>query len=134
MMTLTQYYLVKLAEEAAEVAQIALKAAHFGLSEVQPGRDESNAQRIYAELNDVNAMVHRLGEVSNGEFWFDIGQPDHFAISKKLAKVEHYLAYSQSLGLVEATEVKMTSAVPSAAPAWDWRDTGPLETSEGDAS
>lgn len=101
-MTLSQYYLIKIAEEAAEVAQIALKTAHFGLSETQPGRGESNAQRVYAELNDLLAMVHRLGEVSNGEFWFDIGQPDSFAISTKLDKVAHYLAYSQSLGLVES--------------------------------
>lgn len=100
-MNLNQYYLIKLAEEAAEVAQIALKAAHFGLSEVQPGRAETNAERVYAELNDMLAMVHRLGEVSNGEFWFDIGSPDHVAIATKLSKVEHFLAYSQSLGLVE---------------------------------
>ncbi|WP_321929869.1 hypothetical protein [Burkholderia cenocepacia] len=46
MMTLTQYLLVKIAEEAAEVAQIALKTAHFGLNETQPGRDETNAQRL----------------------------------------------------------------------------------------
>jgi thiamine monophosphate synthase len=104
MMTLTQYYLIKLAEEAAEVAQIALKAAHFGLSEIQPTKTETNAERIYIELNDTLAMVHRLGEVSGGEFWFDIGSPDHAAISAKLAKVAHYLAYSQSLGLVESAQ------------------------------
>lgn len=104
MMTLTQYLLVKIAEEAAEVSQIALKTAHFGLSEMQPGRMETNAQRIYAELNDLLAMVHRLGEVSNGEFWFDIGAPDPVAIAKKLGKVEHYLAYSRSLGLVAASD------------------------------
>ncbi|RKR46263.1 hypothetical protein [Paraburkholderia sp. BL17N1] len=101
MMTLNQYFLVKIAEEASEIAQIALKTAHFGLSEIQPGRAETNAERVYGELNDLLAMVHRLGEVSNGEFWFDIGSPDHVAIATKLAKVEHYLAYSQSLGLVE---------------------------------
>jgi hypothetical protein len=101
MMTLAQYHLVKLAEEAAEVAQIALRAAHFGLNEVQLGKTETNSLRIYGELNDLNSMVHRLGEVSNGEFFFDIGQPDHVAIAGKLAKIAHYLAYSQSLGLVE---------------------------------
>jgi hypothetical protein len=101
MMTVSQYLLVKIAEEAAEVAQIALKTAHFGFSETQPGGSETNAQRVYAELNDLLAMVHRLGEVSSGEFWFDIGQPDHVAISRKLAKVDYYLAYSQSLKLVE---------------------------------
>lgn len=112
MMTLTQYYLVKLAEEAAEVAQIALKTAHFGLTEHQPGCDETNAMRVYAELNDLLAMVHRLSEVSNGEFWFDIGQPDHVSIARKLAKVEHYLAYSRSLGLVELE----IAAPPAAQP------------------
>jgi hypothetical protein len=101
MMTLSQYYLVKLAEEATEVAQIALKAAHFGLAECHPERTENNAERIYAELNDLLAMVHRLGEISNGEFWFDIGSPDQVAVSTKLAKTEHYLAYSRSLGMVE---------------------------------
>ncbi|HDR9501268.1 TPA: hypothetical protein QDC06_004564 [Burkholderia cepacia] len=98
MMTLTQYVLIKIAEEAAEVAQIALKTAHFGLSETQPGRAETNAQRIYAELNDLNAMVLRLNDVAFGEFFYD---PDHVAMSQKMAKVENYLAYSRSLGLVE---------------------------------
>lgn len=105
MMTLVQYLLIKIAEEAAEVAQIALKAAHFGLTEIQPGRAETNAERVYGELNDLLAMVHKLGEVSNGEFWFDIGTPDHMAIAAKLEKVGQFLAYSQSLGLVEANEV-----------------------------
>jgi hypothetical protein len=109
MMNLNQYFLVKIAEEASEVAQIALKAAHFGLSEIQPGRAETNAERVYAELNDLLAMVHRLGEVSSGEFWFDIGSPDHAAIATKLAKVEHYLAYSQSLGLVEVPPCAVTT-------------------------
>ncbi|MEW9586522.1 hypothetical protein ABQJ48_34455 [Paraburkholderia sp. DGU8] len=103
-MNLNQYFLIKIAEESSEVAQIALKAAHFGLSEIQPGRTETNAERVYGELNDLLAMVHQLGEVSNGEFWFDIGSPDQVAIAKKLAKVQHYLACSQSLGLVEATQ------------------------------
>jgi hypothetical protein len=99
MMTLSQYFLVKIAEEASEVAQIALKAAHFGLSETQPGREESNAQRIYAELNDLLAMVYQLSAIANGEFDF---QPDDWAMANKMDKVAHYLAYSQSLGLVEA--------------------------------
>lgn len=100
MMTLAQYLLVKIAEEAAEVSQIALKASHFGLSEMQPGRMETNAQRIYAELNDLLAMVYRLNDVSSGDFFFDA---DHGAMCLKMQKVEHYLAYSQSLGLVAKT-------------------------------
>ena len=101
-MTLTQYFLTKIAEEANEVAQRALKASQFGLSEIQPGRADTNAERLYGELHDLLAVVHRLGEVSNREFWFDIGSPDQVAIATKLGKVEQYLAYSQSLGLVDA--------------------------------
>jgi len=112
MMTLVQFYLTKIAEEASEVAKIALKAQQFGLSEVQPGRDQSNAQRMYGELNDLLAMVHRLGEVSNGEFFFDIGAPDHVAVATKLGKVEKYLAYSRSLHLVEGGEPSVRWAVP----------------------
>lgn len=33
----TQYLLVKLAEECAEAAQMALKCSHFGLEEQQDG-------------------------------------------------------------------------------------------------
>jgi hypothetical protein len=51
-MNLNQYFLIKIAGETAEVAQIALKAAHFGLSDIQPGRAETNAERMYDEMND----------------------------------------------------------------------------------
>ncbi|MFM0044095.1 hypothetical protein [Paraburkholderia sediminicola] len=98
MMTLSQYHLIKIAEKAAEVAQIALKCAHFGLSEIQPGQALTNAERCYGELNDLLAMVHQLGSVSGGEFYFS---QDGWAMANKLTKVAHYLAYSQSLGLVE---------------------------------
>ncbi|CAB3784670.1 hypothetical protein [Pararobbsia alpina] len=107
MMTLSQYFLVKIAEEAAEVAQIALKAAHFGLSEVQPGRDESNAQRIYAEMNDLLAMVYELGNVANGEFDFI---EDDSAQVNKMEKVASYLGYSQSLGLVATPSTDASGA------------------------
>lgn len=100
MMNLKQFYLAKIAEEATEVAKIALKAAQFGLSEIQPGRDESNAERMYAELNDLFAMVFRLNDVAGvGEFRYNA--PDHMAMARKIEKVERYLAYSRSLGLVE---------------------------------
>ncbi|MFP3449467.1 hypothetical protein, partial [Pseudomonas sp. SIMBA_067] len=66
----------------------------------------------YGELNDLLAMVHRLGEVSNGEFFFDIGAPDHVAVATKLGKVEKYLDYSRSLHLVEGGEPIVRWAVP----------------------
>jgi ketosteroid isomerase-like protein len=99
MMTITQFYLGKVDEEAIEIAKEALKAQQFGLSERHSERVETNAQRIYAEMNDLLAMVHQLGSVSGGEFYFN---QDGFAMATKLNKVAHYLVYSQSLGLVEA--------------------------------
>src|SRR5579872_1371766 len=109
MMTLQQFYLAKIAEEASEIAQIALKASQFGLTERYPQDPKNNAERLCAELTDLQAMVLRLVDTSPaGEFWFDIGSLDHVAIARKLQKVDHYLAYSQSLGMVEASPVGVT--------------------------
>jgi hypothetical protein len=44
-------------------------------------------------------MVHRLNEVSGGEFFF---QQDDMAMSEKKAKVRYFMSYSQSPGLVDA--------------------------------
>ncbi|WP_179949825.1 hypothetical protein [Burkholderia sp. MSMB1072] len=107
MMSVVQHCLTKIAEEASEVAKIALKAQQFGLSEVQPGREESNAQRMYAELNDLLAMVNRLRSVSGGEFHF---VPDEEAMDRKRSKVANYLDYSQRLGLVAAGGAPTLSA------------------------
>jgi NTP pyrophosphatase (non-canonical NTP hydrolase) len=49
-----------LIEECAEVIQRATKAQRFGLAEVQPGQDLSNAQRLAQEIGDVKCMVDRL--------------------------------------------------------------------------
>lgn len=55
-----QYLLGKLAEECAEVGQRALKAAQFGLDEVQPGQALDNAERLHAELDELQAIVELL--------------------------------------------------------------------------
>lgn len=103
-MTRLQLLLGKVAEEAAEVAQRALKAQQFGLEEVQDGQDQDNADRLHNELIDLRAVVEMVEEEADVSL-FAVGiesmGTEPFAITLKKQKVERYLQLSQSLGLVE---------------------------------
>lgn len=96
MMTRLQYLLNKLAEEASEVSQIALKTAQFGLDECKQGQELTNAQRTHSELNDLLAIVDML----NREFGFGFF-PSDISQMRKQAKVEQFYQYSVELGFVE---------------------------------
>lgn len=98
MMTLEQYYLTKIAEEASELAQAALKASQFGLFEIIEGTNETNEQRITKELNDLLAVISELRYIGYEE---PVLMEDFGLQLEKINKVDKYLAYSQSLGLVE---------------------------------
>jgi NTP pyrophosphatase (non-canonical NTP hydrolase) len=91
-----QYLLVKLAEEASEVSQIALKTSQFGMDEVYPKQEQTNKERIHQELNDLLGIVQML----NDSFAFEF-LPSESAINKKTQKVSHYLEYSKQLGMVQ---------------------------------
>ena len=94
-MKVLQYYLTKLAEEGAEVAQIALKTQQFGPGEVMPGQPHTNYERCHQELDDLMAVVEELNAR------FDFGYvPSRERIEAKKAKVRKFLAYSYDLGLV----------------------------------
>lgn len=93
-MTRKQFLLMKLAEEASEISQIALKTSQFGLNEVY--QVESNKERCHNELNDLLAIVEMLNE----EFGFSF-IPDNKQISEKKQKVNKYFNYSKSLGMVK---------------------------------
>lgn len=93
-MDMYQFLLIKLAEEASEVAQIALKTAQFGPSELCPGLTLTNVARIHEELNDLLGIVSMLNEMAS----FDFEEGDHLA---KKAKVMKYLQYSVDLGQVK---------------------------------
>lgn len=92
-----QYLLSKLAEEAAEVAQIVLKTQQFGASEVYPQQDLTNAERIHLELDDLYAVVEML----NKEYSFGYS-PSRKRIETKKKKVNYYCEFAKSLG--EVTE------------------------------
>jgi NTP pyrophosphatase (non-canonical NTP hydrolase) len=90
--TRTEHLLFILAEECAEVAQRASKAARFGLDEIQPDQAETNRQRIGNELDDLWAVVGMLREQRV------LPLPSITQQMHKHAKVEKYLSYSATCG------------------------------------
>lgn len=97
-----QFLLGKLAEEAAEVGQMALKTQQFGLHEVYHIQELTNAQRTHLELDDMMAIVHML----NTEFNFGY-KVDRINISKKITKVNKYAQYSEELGVLICSDDKL---------------------------
>ena len=79
-MNRNEHLLWILAEECAEVAQRASKAARFGLEEVQPGQPLSNSRRILQEDGCLPADDLRT------------------QIDAKKLKVEKFLRYSRERG------------------------------------
>lgn len=106
MMTRTQYLLNCLAEECAEVAQRASKAARFGLDEAQLDLPEdfglTNAVRIEHELADLLAVYNMLQFENSGLFVTGVTGATAIALmDAKQRKVEKYLKYAISRGQVE---------------------------------
>lgn len=81
-----QYYLMKLAEEASELAQVALKCAAFGMDEVHPNTLEKNYEALVKEWNDVNACAILVETMDNR---FD-SVPDPELLEMKFHKIEKY--------------------------------------------
>jgi NTP pyrophosphatase (non-canonical NTP hydrolase) len=91
-----QYLLTKLAEEASEVAQIALKTQQFGLEEICPNLPYTNKERIYQELDDLNGVLEMLA--LEFDFQYIVNRK---AIMAKIGKVNKYYGYSKQLKQVE---------------------------------
>ena len=95
-----QYLLTKLAEEASEVAQMALKTQQFGLHEVKPGQDLTNQQRLEQEIIDFYA-ISRMLQDEFGLFSSHARNDLYVLELEKMELVNKYYAYSKSLGMVE---------------------------------
>lgn len=95
-MTRQEHLLTHSAEECNEVAQRLIKALRFGLGEIYlhhpDGLTRTNAERIMAEFTDLIAVMDMAG--------FPLSVISDKAIDEKQAKVEKYLRYSKSLGLL----------------------------------
>lgn len=97
MMTRPQLLLLKLAEESAEISQIALKAAQFGLDDVwEKVAPLSVRDRLHGELNDLLGVVAMLNQDAALGFLAD---PEK--MTAKAEKVNRYAALSAALGHLE---------------------------------
>jgi NTP pyrophosphatase (non-canonical NTP hydrolase) len=83
-------------EEGMEVAHRASKANRFGLTETQPGQDQTNWERLLDELHDLLAAVEMVSTETG--LPIVIGREQ---IEAKKAKVEKFLAYSRDLGTLQ---------------------------------
>lgn len=95
MMNKQQYYLLKLAEEAAELAQVAIKCAQFGFDEVHPNTLEKNYEALIKEWNDVLACAI-LVEGEDDRFQYDSNVD---LLDMKYTKIEKYRKISVGNGM-----------------------------------
>jgi NTP pyrophosphatase (non-canonical NTP hydrolase) len=89
-----QYYLSKLAEEAAELAQAAMKCAQFGMDEMHPVTLQTNLEALNKEFADVVACTFLVAETDE-RVAID---PDDETLEMKWAKVEKYREIAVKLG------------------------------------
>lgn len=98
-MNLLQFYLLKISEEAGEIAKDAQKAMQFGLNNRYKYSDPSNKQSLHNEINDLLAVIEELNET------FDFGfTPDRDHIKRKKAKIKVFLGKSIALGNVDPSK------------------------------
>lgn len=81
-----------LAEECAEVAQRASKAARFGIDEIQPGQEFTNEERLWQEMNDLAGVAEMIISFRGK------GGLNRAAADAKKSKVEKFLLYSAKCG------------------------------------
>jgi NTP pyrophosphatase (non-canonical NTP hydrolase) len=93
-MNRTEHLLTCLAEECAEVAQRVSKALRFGLTEVQPGQDKDNAERISEELGDLYAVALILAD----EGVIPLAEAP---LTAKRDKIERFMSISREQGVLQ---------------------------------
>lgn len=101
MMTITQHLLMKVAEECAEVAQRASKAAIFGIEERQPTLELAppNSERFMLEYVQLQVTVEILQQ--RGELPVFTDEKKEILRQERLKRLRKYLLYSQEQGLTE---------------------------------
>jgi len=92
-----EHLLTILMEEASEVAQAASKALRFGLNNISPYNQRSNAENILLELAHVKAALKML--VDNGDLQLD-AEKNKLDVSDKIKAVNSMMSYSRGIGIL----------------------------------
>lgn len=100
-MTEEQYFFLKLAEEASEVAHMCSKIMQFGPNDMMENTQPDNVRRLTAEINDFLGVLNYM--VSLGIFDF---KESPSAQDAKVAKLLKYLKMSRDMGYVEESRSK----------------------------
>lgn len=93
----TEYLLICLMEEAAEVQQIASKCLRFGLENHHPESTSTNAEELSKECTDLIAVIEML-ETAKAIKAFTLFQ----SLKDKKEKVTTYMNVSKELGILKA--------------------------------
>lgn len=99
MLNKTEYLLICLIEECAEIQQRATKALRFGLTEIQKDQLLTNAQRINGEVNDFNAVLEILK--NRRDIPEQADDEEIKAIMDKHQKLHEYGKLSIELGILK---------------------------------
>lgn len=92
-MNRAEYLLTQAASECNEVAHRITKAMHFGVGEIQPGQELTNAERVVAEYIDLCAVMEMLE--AEGLIALPSGAARAADIAAKKAKVEKFILYAK---------------------------------------
>lgn len=91
-----EHLLTCLGEECVEAAQRVSKALRFGVSEIQPGQDLSNSERLELELRDLFAVACILRrEKVLGRF-----MPTVEEVDAKEARILKFMAIAREQGVL----------------------------------
>lgn len=96
-MNTTEYLIAMVEEEALEIAHRASKALRFGLDEVQPGQDKTNAERMVNEYIQLNATLGML-QAHLSMALIPSAKEQQPIVDAKIAKVFQFMEYSRQLG------------------------------------
>jgi NTP pyrophosphatase (non-canonical NTP hydrolase) len=94
MMNVTQFLLVKLAEECTELAKEALKAAEYGVNAYNKKAHDTNFNLMQDEYNDVLGCIIALNNAG-----IDL-EPDDNKIQARIVKIKKNMDASRDAGML----------------------------------
>lgn len=97
-MTLSEYMLTCLIEECSEIIKDATKAQRFGLDDIAPGSEQTNAEKIAHEVNDLIGIITMLkgNKLLSSAILFNQDE-----VEAKIIKVKKWMKYSIEKGFLE---------------------------------
>jgi NTP pyrophosphatase (non-canonical NTP hydrolase) len=94
-MKISEYLLICLQEEAAEVIKAASKCQRFGLEDAHPDRGVSNLYELQVEINDLFVIISLLNKEG-----FELYHEEKM-MSIKQEKMKHWIEYSTRKGIID---------------------------------